>query len=58
MTAIEEPNNRPPWYCASFEGRFSPEMRTLLEENSEIPPDEVDNHVMRIVSLPLRVSPI
>lgn len=58
MTAIKEPNNRPSWYCASFEARFSLEMRILLEEYSGIPPDEVDDHAMRIVSLPLTVNPI
>lgn len=33
-------------------------MRALLEEYSGIPPDEVDDHAMRIVSLPLTVNPI
>jgi hypothetical protein len=43
---------RPPWFRTSFEGRFSPQMRQLLEEYSGIPAGDVDQHVYDIVRFP------
>lgn len=39
---------RPPWFRASTEGRFSPAMRRLLLEYSNIPAVDVEHHVYSV----------
>jgi hypothetical protein len=39
-----------PWYSESIDSKITPQARQLLEEYSHIPPAEVEDHVLSIVS--------
>ncbi len=38
-----------PWYNPNLENNLGPSARELLENYSKIPPDEVEDHVSKIV---------
>lgn len=45
------------WYYASLENRIPPSSRKLLEEYSDVPAEDVDNHVYRLVSFASSLFP-
>lgn len=45
-----------PWYHHTLTTELTLDARTLLQKYSKIPKEDVENHVYRIVSHPLRPS--
>ncbi len=55
---LEKYSKENPWYYKDLTSHLAPISRKLLEEYSQIPPEDVDAHVYKLVTLHSILTPV